>query len=170
MDVHEFWHIVDEAKRRSEGSFALRKSLLAASLNDLSSSGLVSFYRHFSDAVHRAHTVELMQAAGLMSGGVSEDGFVDFRRWLVSLGSRVYHDALADADTLADIEVGAPSGEDDCLFEEIFYVAQDVHMEKTGDLIVLPAPSLEESLARRQEGLQKESGRCPLPRLRQKYS
>ncbi|RZO64175.1 MAG: DUF4240 domain-containing protein [Sandaracinaceae bacterium] len=172
MHADEFWEIVDGCKRESGGSFALRTRLLAASLASSSASELHSFAQHFSAAVDQAHTVDLMQAADLMSGGVSEDGFVYFRRWLVSLGSRVHHDALADADTLADVELGAPGGEDDCLFEEIFYVAQDVHMAKTGHPIVLPAPSLEEALARRQrqEALLDASAACPLPRLRRKYS
>ncbi|EKC76209.1 hypothetical protein LEA_04821 [human gut metagenome] len=36
--------------------------------------------------------------------GCSDDGFIDFRAWLIAQGKEVYMNALRDPDTLADIE------------------------------------------------------------------
>jgi hypothetical protein len=36
----------------------------------------------------------------LINGGMSDDGFTDFRYWLISRGRDVYERALADPDSL----------------------------------------------------------------------
>lgn len=58
----------------------------------------------------------LWSAAALMCGGCTDDGFIDFRAWLIAQGKEVYLAALADPDSLADVE--AYGG---CQFEELTY-------------------------------------------------
>lgn len=56
-------------------------------------------------------------AAALMCGGCTDDGFIDFRAWLIAQGKETYLTALADPDSLAEAE--AYGG---CQFEELPYV------------------------------------------------
>ena len=57
----------------------------------------------------------------------SDDGFIDFRAWLIAQGKEVYLSALKDPDTLADIE---PYG--NCCFESLSYVGDDTYRQLTG--------------------------------------
>ena len=66
-----------------------------------------------------------------MRDGCSDDGFMDFRAWLVGQGKEVYLSALKDPDTLADFDL-----QGECLCESMGYVASRAYEEKTegGDL------------------------------------
>lgn len=77
---------------------------------------------------HLAYKYGLWTAATLMCGnGCSDDGFMDFRAWLIAQGKEVYLAALADPDSLADVE---PYG--GCQFESFSYVASEVLNTLTG--------------------------------------
>lgn len=77
---------------------------------------------------HLAYKYGLWTAATMMCGdGCSDDGFMDFRAWLIAQGKEVYLAALADPDSLADVE---PYG--GCQFESFSYVASKVLNTLTG--------------------------------------
>ena len=57
----------------------------------------------------------------------SDDGFIDFRAWLIAQSNEVYLAALADPDSLADVE--AYGG---CQFEEFTYVGDKALETMTG--------------------------------------
>ena len=59
--------------------------------------------------------------------GCSDDGFIDFRAWLIAQGKEVYLAALADPDSLAEVE---PYG--DCSFELMSYVGEYAYKQLTG--------------------------------------
>ena len=59
--------------------------------------------------------------------GCSDDGFIDFRAWLIAQGREVYFAALADPDSLADV---VPYG--DCCFEQLSYVGDYAYEQLTG--------------------------------------
>jgi hypothetical protein len=68
----------------------------------------------------------------VVHGGCSDDGFEYFRRWLVSRGRYVYEAALANPDSLAQLEA-RPGPDGVWEFEEIYYVAKEVFEEKGGE-------------------------------------
>ena len=75
-----------------------------------------------------AYMPGLWDAAKLMNEcGCSDDGFIDFRAWLVSQGKETYLAALANPDSLAAVDSPA-----DCAFESFSYVADMAYEEKTG--------------------------------------
>ena len=59
--------------------------------------------------------------------GCSDDGFIDFRAWLIYQGKEVYLNALKNPDSLAEIE---EHGE--CEFERLCYIGDEAYMEQTG--------------------------------------
>ncbi|QRK09060.1 DUF4240 domain-containing protein [Archangium violaceum] len=69
-------------------------------------------------------------AAYLIAGGCSDDGFTDFRSWLISMGRRVFENALSNAESLIEV-VDAP-GLEDIFFEEFRYVPEQAYEELTG--------------------------------------
>lgn len=75
-----------------------------------------------------AYKYGLWDAAAIIKEyGCSDDGFIDFRAWLIAQGKEVYLAALADPDSLAEIE---PYG--DCSFEQMSYVGDYVYEQLTG--------------------------------------
>ena len=60
--------------------------------------------------------------------GCSDDSFSYFRSWLIVQGKDVYMAALADPDSLADVEPYA-----DCFFETAGYVGAYAYKKLTGE-------------------------------------
>lgn len=74
-----------------------------------------------------AYKYGLWTAASVMLGGCSDDGFMDFRNWLIAQGKDVYLAALKNPDSLADIPVYG----DGC-FESLAYIGSSVYEKLTG--------------------------------------
>jgi hypothetical protein len=122
MTRDEFWRHIDEARAKASGEpeEGLRRGLEA-----LSAEQLASFQQHFDQLFDAAYQWKLWGAAYLIEGGCSDDGFIDFRYGLISLGRRAYEAALGDPDSLAVV--------DDEISNEAFgYVASELYQEKSG--------------------------------------
>jgi hypothetical protein len=130
MPSEDFWRIIARAAESAHDPDAhvdaLRMALRALSLEEI-----MSFEAAFRRHLNQAYTWDLWGAAYVINGGCSDDGFEYFRRWLVSRGRDVYEAALADPESLAQLD--AQPGPDDLWeFEEICYVAPRVFEEKGG--------------------------------------
>src|SRR5262245_30799541 len=128
MPADQFWQIIKHAAKstqdRDAHAKALRTALRKLNLEELIS---VAFRRN----LNTAYTWDLCGAASVINCGCSDDGFEYFLRWLVSRGRDVYEAALADPDSLAELEV-QPGVWGFWEFEEIYYVALEVFKEKGG--------------------------------------
>jgi uncharacterized protein DUF4240 len=132
MDESEFWAIVESSKAASDGTLDGRADSLAERLSTLSPDKVAAFDRRFTALTYKAYSWGLWGAAYVINGGCSDDGFTDFRSWLISMGRRIYDGALSDPESLADVELG-PEGEEEASFEEFAYVAARVYEEQTGN-------------------------------------
>ena len=75
-----------------------------------------------------AYQYGLWTAASVMErGGCTDDGFIDFRDWLIAQGREVYMAALKDPDSLADVPTDG-----DCCCETFCYVGSYAYEELTG--------------------------------------
>jgi len=63
----------------------------------------VSFQSLLNAVMSRAYTWDLIAAACFLGCGQSDDGFEDFRAWLVAQGQETFEMVLADVTTLADL-------------------------------------------------------------------
>lgn len=121
-----FWSILDRCA--TNRPFDARREALRRELLALGPDDLVAFRDHFSHAHEAANTWELWGAAYVLGGGCSDDGFTDFRTWLVSLGRERFVAAVGDPDSLVEVQ-----SEDGFFFEDYAYVVFGVFAEKTGD-------------------------------------
>jgi hypothetical protein len=129
MDRSRFWKIIDVSRKAAKGDLNAQIDALREQLQDLSPEEVVKFQKIFDEYWLRAYHWDLWGAAYIIGGGCSDDGFMDFRAWLISKGEKVYENALKDPETL----VKAVKEEDeDCQFEGFQYVASQVWEEKTG--------------------------------------
>jgi hypothetical protein len=126
MNRLAFWQHVDAARSRNsdDAELALRDEL-----SPLSPDQLVSFQQHFDEVFDSAYRWDLWGAAYLIDGGCSDDGFIDFRYGLIAQGQHVFERALADPDSLVEIEDVIPN-------ESYGYVVGNLLEEATGERYV----------------------------------
>src|SRR5215470_19141756 len=107
MTLEQFWNIVEKVHCASDGDMDKKCELLAAELRRLPLDEVHSFHAHFDECYDRAYNWELWAAAYIIGGGCSDDGFSDFRSTLISMGRQTFEQALADAQSLADMDYDA---------------------------------------------------------------
>lgn len=165
MNIDTFWQIIGEVHQASEGSMDRKCELLKMRLEELDEPELLDFIRHFETADAAAYTWPLWGAAYVMHGGCSDDSFSDFRGTLISQGRGVFERALADPESLAEVDYG----DEDFCYEGFQYVAQEVAREKLGDVpgsgVPFPADPTGEEWDEDQEQLD-----ALYPRLTAKYA
>jgi hypothetical protein len=131
MPADRFWQIIGHAARFDHDPDAHLEALSTA-LRGLTLEDIVSFEVTFRKYLNEAYTWDLWGAANVIHGGLcSGDGFEYFRRWLVTRGRTVYERALADPDSLTQLDA-RPGPWGVWEFEGIYYVAGDVFEEKGG--------------------------------------
>ena len=128
INQDSFWDLIHEAKNACGQDM---DAMLAYLKDRLVSMGPTQA-QNFHDIIHvyedLADKFGLWDAAGIMKEyGCSDDGFIDFRAWLIAQGREVYFAALADPDSLADV---VPYG--DCRFEQLSYVGDYAYEQLTG--------------------------------------
>src|SRR6476469_6749965 len=106
MEWKQFWRVVEDAYRPSGPDHF---EALKDRLRPLKWFEIVAFQAKFDEALAAANTINLEGAAYLINGGEpGDEGFRDFRAWLVGRGRHAYEAALKNPDTLADILDGDP--------------------------------------------------------------
>ena len=125
MTLAQFWTIVEQVHLDSGGDMDEKRELLDAELRRLSLDEVRAFQRHFDEWDDRAYTWELWAAAYIIGGGCSDDAFSDFRGTLISMGRQTFERALADPQSLADIDYDAESAH----YEGYQYVPTTVETE-----------------------------------------
>ena len=135
MDTARFWAIVGESRtgfdsRLRDGNMDKPVERLQELLSDLSPGEVAEFQREFDERLSQAYRWDLWGAAYIIEGGCSDDGFTDFRNWLISMGREVYEAALHDPESLVD--VADADGVEATSFEEFQYVPGRVYEDKAG--------------------------------------
>jgi len=83
MDTLTFWKIIDESRQRADGDLDKQVDMLRARLEQSEPEEIVQFDKLFREYWIRAYTWDLWAAAYIIGGGCSDDGFMDFRGWLI---------------------------------------------------------------------------------------
>jgi hypothetical protein len=96
-----FWDLLAHACEPGEEE--VWHDRLVEELAHLPPEDILAFARRFDSFLDAAYTFDLWGAAWLINSGCSDDGFSDFRNWLVGMGHQVYEAALANPDSLADV-------------------------------------------------------------------
>lgn len=131
MTEEHLWQIIQKSFDACSGKTDEQAETLANELNKHRPDEIATFARHFATYHRQACSWDLWGAAYLINGGCSDDGFADFRSWLISRGKNWYQQALINPDSLAgypDLKFRGAS------FEEFAYVATQVHEKLAGDL------------------------------------
>ncbi len=129
MELDRFWSIIDESRAgfdpsRRDGNMNAQVASLRGSLSKLPPAEIGAFSNRFTELFHNAYRWDLWAAGYIIEGGCSDDGFMDFRYWLISMGRDVYDKAMADVESLADVASGP--GIEVTRFEEFGSIAVEL--------------------------------------------
>lgn len=127
MDKETFWSVIREANRFTEKGNqeavleATRKKLMEFSAEDIA-----RWHEIKGVYMELAYRNDLWAACAATGTHCSDDGFIDFRSWLISQGRDVYMQVLKDPDSLAEVDILAEGAD----FEAYGYVAINAYAQK----------------------------------------
>ena len=125
MSEDEFWALIKLTRRAETRAHA---EALSHELATRPVETIHLFDRRWAEAQRAAYRWDVWNAAYLIGGGCSDDGFMDFRSWLILQGRGVYHATLNDPDSLADVM----EGDDEFRYQYEVYPAYDAWKAATG--------------------------------------
>jgi hypothetical protein len=132
MDRDQLWSMIGAARQASGGDVEQQAAVLKEQLRRLPLAEVIGFQRILEALQAESFSVELWGAAEAIVDMVSEDHFFGFRGWLIAQGQVAYQAAVADPDSLADLP-GLHADEEMLPWcEAIWFVAAEVHEERTG--------------------------------------
>lgn len=129
MTQARFWQILAESAHNTTDQQSQAAALRVA-LDRLTPHEIEAFAEIFDELMRRSYRWDLWGAGFVVEGGMSDDGFEYFRRWLISRGEAAFEKVSADPDSLVDIIPDDHDGEFE--FEEFGYVAGEAWAKKTG--------------------------------------
>jgi hypothetical protein len=104
LTEQEFWKLIENAKADNNGDAARQMEILADYFAQRSIADIYELYKIISKFHNIADRTSLWAACFIINVGCSNDGFMDFRSWLILQGEKVFHDALHDPESLVDTE------------------------------------------------------------------
>ncbi len=128
----KFWQIIEKSLKTTNTLYPTldeQQELLVSELKKLSIKEIIAYDCIFRDLKHKAYKQDLWAVAYIVMGGCSDDGFMDFRNWLITRGKNVFYKALEDADSLND-EFNKIQKEDIPEWEDVSYLPMGVIEEE----------------------------------------
>ena len=103
MSKDAFWALIQEAKTACGQDLNAMEDYLREQLVSMGPAAAKNFHDILQTYEDLADQYGLWDAVSVIKEyGCSDDGFIDFRAWLIAQGKEVYMNALRDPDTLAD--------------------------------------------------------------------
>jgi hypothetical protein len=128
MDIDTFWELIRKSRRGATQDCEQITENLTARLEKLEPAEIISFDEHMGNLLDQAYRWDLWAVAYIINGGCSDDGFLDFRGWLIAQGKEFFEQVMADPETAArrvrDEEI-------EC--EAILGPWYDAYINKTGE-------------------------------------
>jgi hypothetical protein len=138
MDIDDFWILIEES-RESASNIGHRSQLLEDHLSGTSIDYIKEFHAHYYKLDLEAFTWPLWAATSVIGGYYSDQSFDNFRSWLIGCGRYAYERAVADPDTLAELEcikeIAAKSPKYRSIpeWEELAAIAETAYENITGE-------------------------------------
>ena len=122
-----FWELIAQAKARCGQDLDASAKWLEGQLKAMGPEQVLNFDSIMHGYSDLAYQYGLWTAASIMLNGCSDDGFADFRGWLIAQGKDIYLAALKDPDTLADVPLYGGG-----CFESLAYIGGAAYEKLTG--------------------------------------
>ncbi|WP_305788818.1 DUF4240 domain-containing protein [Symbioplanes lichenis] len=135
MRTDEFWAVIDRATADRPGSPGEVAKRAVAELAARDPDEIVAWGRHLDKVLTASGKEDLWAAAYLINGGCSEEGFDNFRGWLIANGREVLAGAVRDPDSLAGLASVKAAATTGAVFEaeEVLTIAPEAYQQATGE-------------------------------------
>jgi len=145
---HAFWEIIHASRHCIDSSKgdaandASQNEALAKILRLQPQEVVAAFCQAHYKFSQQAYRWDILRAAMLVEGGCGDDGFMDFRAWLISQGQKCFETVLRNPDEL--VRIAHQGCSRSCFAPDFSSVAPRVYEEMTGEelpdnLVPLPA-------------------------------
>jgi hypothetical protein len=134
MRTDDFWAIIARATADRPGTPAEVADRAAADLAGRDPEEIVAWGRHFDKVMVASGTEDLWAAAYLINGGCSDDGFDNFRGWLIAHGREAVARSVKTPDSLAEMPAVKAAAATGVVFEaeEVLSIAAMAYSQATG--------------------------------------
>ena len=121
-----FWTLIAQAKAHCGQDLNASAQWVEGELLRMGPEQALNFDHIMHGYSALAYKYGLWTAASVMLGGCTDDGFIDFRNWLIAQGKDIYLAALKDPDTLAEVPLYGGG-----CFESLAYIGDRVYEKLT---------------------------------------
>ena len=164
MDITAFWDLIEKTREASGGGPFEQAELLTNTLVQLPERDILSYDTILHNLMDRAYVANLWEAAYIIGCGCSDDGFMDFRAWLIGRGTGLFEKALANPESLAEVvEAGKETQ-----VEDLMYVASRAYARKTANE-EMPPMSRERPELKGESSRDEQSVLARFPKLTAKF-
>tara|TARA_R110002111_G_scaffold181165_1_gene246727 strand:+ start:256 stop:783 length:528 start_codon:yes stop_codon:yes gene_type:complete len=129
MEEEQFWKMIDDAFGSDQNDLEESTAQLEAVLESLPQDQAVGFQVALRSVMSRAYTWDLIGAACFIGCGQSDDGFEDFRAWLIAQGRATFERVLKDVEALAELPY-EQSPTEEWHFEELHMLPGEIGGEE----------------------------------------
>jgi hypothetical protein len=135
MRTDDFWAVIDRATADRPASPAEVAERAVADLATREPDEIVAWARHLDKVLVASGTEDLWAAAYLINGGCTEEGFDNFRGWLVAHGRKAVAVSVQSPDVLAGMPAVRAAAENGAVFEaeEVLSIAARAYEKSTGE-------------------------------------
>lgn len=149
INKETFWQLIEETKNQCGQDMDASISWIKKELLSMPPEQSLQFHTIMYEYRDAADKYGLWTVATLIKEyGCSDDGFMDFRAWLIAQGKDIYMAALENPDSLAKVEKYG-----DCEFESLNYVGDEAYRELTGRSVYEDCtPEMEERVLEKISG------------------
>jgi hypothetical protein len=134
MRTDDFWAVIGRATADRPASPAEVAKRAAADLATREPEEIVAWARHLDKVMVASGTEDLWAAAYLIHGGCTEEGFDNFRGWLIAHGREAVARSVKSPDSLAEMPAVRAAAENGAVFEaeEVLSIAAEAYRQATG--------------------------------------
>jgi hypothetical protein len=118
MNVDRFWEIVEASRDKDMDANGAK---LFGYLSALSDEELLALDEIWSDHYRQLFSWPLWGVAYLAQGGCSDDGFMDWRNWIIACGREAFETALNRPDDLVALIDAEPNAGREGINSPLFY-------------------------------------------------
>lgn len=123
-----FWEIIEQSKEESQ-NYSKQIEALTNKIASLEENEIIEFEFRFREALSKSAHYNVMAAAKIINGFVSDDSFLYFRCRLIAEGKELFFEAIENPEVIADADIK----ELDFSGEDMLYIADNAFLKKFGD-------------------------------------
>ncbi|MBF0597923.1 DUF4240 domain-containing protein [Faecalibacter rhinopitheci] len=128
LDTDLYWQIIENSLQDAD-TLEEQQENLFQELSNLTAEDIIGFRLRTEFFMFQSYSNELWCAGSIMNDGCDEDGFQNFRLWLISQGKEIFSDAMIDADNLAKYFEDGFNDDDLYEFENFSTISNDAFLK-----------------------------------------